>query len=65
MTHSKDTEKDIPNDGKFEVLTTVQSMYTYHPVAMLHCKGTVEHLVYGSIKYGSGSQLENPYIEFI
>lgn len=32
---------------------------------MLHCKGTVKHLVYGNIKYGSGSQLENPYTEFV
>lgn len=56
----KDSKKDILQDGKFRVLATVQSTNTYHPVAMLHCKGTVKHLVYGNIKYGSGSQLENP-----
>ena len=32
-------------DRKFEVLTSVQSMHTYHPVVMLHCKGAVKHLV--------------------
>ena len=64
ITHSN-SKKDILHDGKFEVLATVQSTNTYHPVAMLHCKGTVKHLVYGNIKYGSGSQLENPYTEFV
>lgn len=33
ITHSKDTKKKkIPCDKKFEVLSTVQSVYTYHPV---------------------------------
>lgn len=41
---------------KFEVLTSVQSMYTYHPVVMLDCKDTVKRLTYGNIKYESGSQ---------
>lgn len=41
LLSEKIARKIFPRDRKFEALSTVQRMYTYHPVAMLFGEGTV------------------------